>query len=112
MKVKDVDSDADARLEEAAQLLEELAAELRRKKKKVAAAKVPADKHTSGEPEGLQKGQRVRVVRKDQYHGRVGVLVQRHGRLFWDVRLDATATRVACVIYKKDASLCAEALRS
>jgi hypothetical protein len=33
-------------------------------------------------------------------------VVRRHGKLFWDVQLDATETSSRCLIYKKDASLC------
>jgi hypothetical protein len=108
MKTKDHVDEADARLEEAALVLEGMARELRRLKKKTGKAKMPADVPSSS-ADGLaelQVGQRVRVVRKDRYRGRTGVVLGRHGRLFWDVRLEATATHGASTIYKKDASLC------
>jgi hypothetical protein len=100
--------EADARLEEAALVLEEMARELRRMKRKVRKTKVPAEVLSSaaGGTAELRVGQRVRVVRRDQYRGRTGVVLGRHGRLFWDVRLDANATQGASTIYKKEASLC------
>lgn len=33
-------------------------------------------------------GVRVRVTRRDKYHGRVGTITGRHGLKFWNVRLD------------------------
>jgi hypothetical protein len=103
--------DADARLEEAALALEAMAAELRRLKKndgaKGAKTKVPAETPSSsaGATE-VQVGHRVRVVRKDQYRGRVGVVLGRHGRMFWDIRLEANAQHKECTIYKRGTSLC------
>jgi hypothetical protein len=100
--------EADARLEEAALVLETMAAELRRLKKNGGAkTKVPVETpSSSAEATGVQAGHRVRVVRKDQYRGRVGVVLGRHGRLFWDVRLEANAQHKECTIYKREASLC------
>jgi hypothetical protein len=81
---KDVD-EADARLEEAALVLEGMARELRRLKgqKQGRKTKAPDDipsTASSGATADVQVGQRVRVVRKDQYHGRTGVVLGRHGR--------------------------------
>jgi hypothetical protein len=100
--------EADARLEEAALLLEGMARELRLLKRRSGKSKtkVDADVPTSGGTAELQVGYRVRVVRKDKYRGRTGVVLGRHGRLFWDVRLDACAGHGECTIYKKDASFC------
>jgi hypothetical protein len=111
--------EANARLEEAALVLEGMAKELRRLKtdggkgskssKGGGKAKVAADAQTSGGkgavPDAVKVGQRVCVVRKDQYRGRTGVVLGRHGRLFWDVRLDASATQPECTIYKRESSL-------
>jgi hypothetical protein len=109
VKVDAETTDADARLEEAAQLLEKMARQLR--SLKAERSKVPADGPTADvpsadQPEVVRVGSRVRVIRKDRYQGRAGVVLRRHGRLFWDVQLDATATQSKCLIYKKDASLC------
>jgi hypothetical protein len=49
--------------------------------------------------------QPAQVVIKDQCRGRTGVVLRRHGSLFWDVQLEATAGSRACLIFKKDASL-------
>ena len=102
-----VEHDADDRLEEAALLLEAMAQELRSLKKgkkgktaKERAAPVPS------EAKPLETGARVRVTRqRDQYTGRTGVVMDRRGKLYWYVRLDATEHRVSSVIFKKDASL-------
>jgi hypothetical protein len=97
--------EANARLEEAALVLEGMARELRKlKKSHKGKAKVAADSQTSDDAR-IQVGQHVRVVRKDQYRGRTGVVLGRHGRLFWDVRLDASATHKECTIYKRESSL-------
>jgi ribosomal protein L19 len=96
-------------LEEAARLLEKMAQQLRSLKaqrSKVPASRPTAEVPSAGVPEGVRVGSRVRVIRKDRYQGRTGVVLRRHGRLFWDVQLDATATQSKCLIYKKDASLC------
>lgn len=100
--------DADDRLEEAALLLEQMARDLRRlkKKKKNGATKVPMDVPSAGASDGVKAGSRVRVTRRDQYQGRIGVVLGRHGRLFWDVRLEANAAHGECLIFKKDSSLC------
>jgi hypothetical protein len=92
-------------------LLEELAAELRGLKSAgvadATAPKPPAAVPSAEEPPcEIEAGRRVRVVRRDQYYNRVGVVKRRHGRLFWDVQLEATETRCASLIFKKDASLC------
>jgi hypothetical protein len=101
------------RLEQAALLLEEMARELRKMKSRES-VEVPLAGGTYNQeaPEvpllgeaDLQVGHRVRVVWKDKYYGRTGVVMHRHGRLFWDVRLDASVTRAECTIFKKDASL-------
>lgn len=103
------DVPTDDRLEEAALLLEAMALKLRQMKRRKGVTKVPADRPSRDEtPDGLKSGDRVRVVRKhDQYSGRTGVVLDRRGKLFWYVRLDATEDRCACVIFKKDASLLA-----
>jgi hypothetical protein len=77
---------ADDRLEQAALLLEDMAHELRKMKsgEHQEAPEVPVSSEAD-----LQVGHHVRVVRRDQYCGRTGVVMHRHGRLFWDVRLDA-----------------------
>jgi hypothetical protein len=105
MKAAEEADDADARLEEAAVALETMARELRRMKGKQGKTKLPTEV-PSGNVGGIQAGQRVRIVRKDQYRGRTGIVLGRHGRLFWDVRLEANATHGACTIYKREASLC------
>jgi hypothetical protein len=108
----ETDADDQAYQENVIRLVEELVAELRRMKKKKGPDRMrpeaaPEGPPMSGCPEDvLREGVRVRIVRKDQYYNRTGVVMHRHGRLFWDVRLDATSTRCASVIYKKDASLC------
>jgi hypothetical protein len=101
------DTEADARLEEAALALEGMARELRRlKKTKNGKAKVPEEAPSAADaPQGMQAGRRVRVIRKDQYRGRTGIVLGRHGRLFWDVLLDASATHSKCTIYKRESSL-------
>jgi hypothetical protein len=102
------DNEADARLEEAALVLEGMARELRRLKKAgngSGNAKAPAEVPSAAKvPQGMEVGRRV-VVRRDQYRNRTGVILGRHGRLFWDVRLEASATQGACTIYKRESSL-------
>jgi hypothetical protein len=111
-KSKDhAEAEDDARLERVAELLEKLAVELCLLKKtertKMAAPEKSTESPSAREgPWDMQKGVRVRVVRKDQYLNRTGVVIRWHGCMFWDVQLDATETRCACLIYKKDASLC------
>jgi transglutaminase-like putative cysteine protease len=98
-------NEADAWLEEAAAVLEGMARELRRLKlaqrtkipvdrptKMVQRTKTPGDQPTSGGDAEMHAGQRVQVVRKDQYRGQTGVVLGRLGRVFWDVQLDASAT--------------------
>ena len=99
------DEDADDRLEAAALLLEQAARELRQLKKRNGAAKVPTEVPSASNSGGVQVGSRVQVIRRDQYHGRTGVVVRRHGRVFWDVRLEASETQGECLIFKKDSSL-------
>jgi hypothetical protein len=110
----DVEPDgADERLEEAAQLLEAMAKELRKLK-----AKKGTDKGTPSVPSvvpsarrksktaPLGKDVRVRLVRQgDEYRGRTGVIVKRRGTMFWVVRLDATPTRAEKVIWRMDSSV-------
>ena len=102
---KSKSTDADSRLEEAALLLEEMARDLRRLKKRNGETKVPAGVSSASDAEGVQVGSRVRVTRKDQYRGRTGVVLRRHGRLFWDVRLEASEAQGECLIFKKESSL-------
>ena len=57
----------------------------------------------------LQVGDRVKVIRaRDPYTNRTGVIIDRHGTEFWNLRLDADKSMSynECVIYKKDSSLC------
>jgi hypothetical protein len=107
MRINKEAEEANARLEEAAAALERMAKELRRLKTTTSGkTKVQADLPKSGADAGVQVGQRVRVIRKDQYRGRTGVVLGRHGRLFWDVQLDASGTHKECTIYKRESSLC------
>jgi hypothetical protein len=86
-------------VEAIADLLERLALELRAVARDGATGtQASTDEKKADE---LTKGMRVRVTRNDQYRGRVGTLMGRHGRQFWDIRLDALDGGVAQVIYKK-----------
>jgi hypothetical protein len=107
-----VETAADARLEEAALLLEEMARQLRGLKEKRAKvpekkqrSEVPEDVPSTGVADELRVGCRVQVVRKDKYRGRKGVVLSRRGRLFWNVQLDGGDACGECVIFKKDTSL-------
>lgn len=53
----------------------------------------------------IKKGDRVQITYRDGYYGRRGTLRSRHGRLFWNIHLDATDTDKARIIYKRDTSL-------
>lgn len=57
-------------------------------------------------PPILREGDRVKIIRRDKHHGRTGVLLDRHGSLFWNIRLDRLPEEtMSVIIYKTDASL-------
>ena len=60
-------------------------------------------RESKGGEEELAIGDSVRVVRRDPYYGRVGKVVGRRGRYYWDVRLDDRPGSE--VIYKKGSGL-------
>ena len=62
----------------------------------------PREESKGGEEE-LAIGDSIRVVRCDRYYGRVGKVVGRRGRYYWDVRLDDRPGSE--VIYKKGSGL-------
>ena len=98
MSVKeDAESAADAVLEEAAQLLEAMAQELRRRKQK-------PKKKKKERP--IREGDRILMVRpKDPHLGRRGEVLKRRGTMYWDLRLDADGARGECLLYRMDSSL-------
>lgn len=95
--MKETDDAVEVRLEEAAQALEALAAELRSLKPK---------KTKKGRRPGIQKGDRIEMVRpNDPHRGRMGEVLRRRGTMFWNLRLDADATRGESLLYRMDSSL-------
>lgn len=76
----------DEQLEDIAKLLEELAGKLRLLKVTERTERVPSS------PPGLRVGQRVLVIQKrSKYRGRKGEILSRHGTMFWNLRLTASA---------------------
>ena len=54
-------------------------------------------------PAEIQPGAWVRITRRDKYHGRLGIVVSRHGTQFWNIRLQRLEGEVmAIIIHKKD----------
>ena len=53
----------------------------------------------------IRVGVRVRVVRRDKYYGREGIVVSRRGKNYWNVRLKAVGERREVIIYKREDSL-------
>ena len=52
-----------------------------------------------------QEGDRVEIIRRDNYFGRTGVLISRHGRRYWNIRLDRLPTdTMNVIIYKAPTS--------
>lgn len=91
-------ADADARLEQVAVMLERLALEIR-------GARPHTKVSPTEEPVGWHRGAVVRVTIRDRYYGRIGRLMGRRGRCFWDLRLEPRDGETARVIYKKQSSL-------
>lgn len=86
----------DQQLEIIALLLEEVARKLRLLKVTEAPTPKPS----------LHVGQRVRSISKaGKYQGRTGVLLSRRGRMFWNLRLDASLTDVARNVFMMETSL-------
>jgi hypothetical protein len=114
-------ADHDARLEAVATSLEDLARNLRRLK----LAPTPRSSSTArATPEpsmppamppskpskpsaGFSIGQRVRVIVAGPYKGRTGEILGPRGRMFWNIRLDATTHQAQCDIWKMPSSLLA-----
>ena len=103
----------EARLEEIATQLEELAAALRLLiidgTEEIPPAKQPPPPPPA-QPmdERVRVGSRVKVVRGtlDRYRGRTGVVLSRRGALFWNLRMDARGRETeGPLIYKKGTSL-------
>ena len=46
----------------------------------------------------------MRVTVGDKYYGRFGTLIDRRGRMYWNILMDAVDGSVAHVIYKKESS--------
>ena len=66
-----------------------------------------SEEDENGDQDVLAPGVRVRICIKDAFYGRTGVITSRHGRLFWNVRLDKTPQEpMSRGIYKNDSSLC------
>ena len=53
----------------------------------------------------LRVGVLVRVVRRDKYYGREGIVISRRGKSYWNVRLKAVGEKREVVIYKRADSL-------
>jgi hypothetical protein len=108
-------SPTDDQLEAMATQLDSLARHLRQLKldpssrpRATATSSAAFDRSASPTPPSsptFQKGDCVQITHRDGYHGRRGTLTSRHGRLFWNIQLDATDKDKARLIYKKDTSL-------
>ena len=62
---------------------------------------------TTGPPP-LAPHVRVRIITRDKWAGRLGTIISRHGRKFWNIRLDrVVGDNMNIIIYKADASLVA-----
>jgi hypothetical protein len=108
MRTANAEEDDDGRLEAVAIVLERLALEIRATVKRQATTSVEEKvNERRGEPirSAWRKGDRVRVTIRDRYYGQIGTLLGRHGRLYWDLKLDARDGECARVIYKKESSL-------
>jgi ribosomal protein L21E len=92
----------DEELEAVADMLEMLALEVRAMTGSVKKKSGPAQTRSCDE---FFSGRRVRIIVRDKYHGRTGVLVDRRGTEFWNIRLDCGDGEVYRVIYKKETSL-------
>jgi hypothetical protein len=53
----------------------------------------------------VQAGARIVVKVRDRYYGRYSTVIGKKGNYFWDIKLDAAAEKLACVIYKRGTSL-------
>ena len=53
----------------------------------------------------LRVGLRVRVVRRDKYYGREGIVMSRRGKNYWNVQLKAVGDKKEVMIYKRADSL-------
>lgn len=62
---------------------------------------VPSEPEAAG---AVGEGQRVRVMIRDRYYGRLGTIIDARGVQFWNIRLDAMDGGVSVVIYKKASS--------
>lgn len=87
------------RLEEVADVLETLAAQLR------AMMRDEGDGIEGDEEEGYAVGRRVRIVVRDKYYGRTAVLVSRRGNTYWNLVLDSRDGEVGRCLYKAERSL-------
>jgi hypothetical protein len=75
----------DEELEAVADMLEMFALEVQAITGSAKREAVPVQTQSS---EDFHSGRCVRIVVRDKYHGRTGVLVDRRGTEFWNVRLD------------------------
>jgi ribosomal protein L21E len=75
----------DEELEAVADMLELLALEVRAMTGSTKRESVPVQTRSGDE---FCSGHRVRITVRDKYHGRTGVLVDRRGTEFWNIRLD------------------------
>jgi uncharacterized protein YecE (DUF72 family) len=89
-------------LEAIADMLEMLALEVRAM---TGSTKEEAEPERMQSSEEFCSGRRVRIMVRDKYHGRTGVLMDRRGTEFWYIRLDCGDGEVYRVIYKKETSL-------
>ena len=53
----------------------------------------------------IRVGVRVRVVRRDKYYGREGIVISRRGKNYWNVRLKAVGEKREVIMYKRADSL-------
>jgi hypothetical protein len=103
----------EARLEEIATQLEELAAELRLliiggEEETPSAQQPPPPPPAQPMDDKVRVGSRVRVVKGalDRYWGRTGIVLSRRGSLFWNLKMDARGRETeGPLIYKKETSL-------
>jgi hypothetical protein len=92
----------DEELEAVADMLEMLALEVRAMTGSAKRETKPGQMQSGQE---FCSGRRVRIMVRDKYHGRTGVLMDRRGTEFWNIRLDCGDGEVYRVIYKKETSL-------
>ena len=66
----------------------------------------PSAAVAEGRKNEIVEGDRVKILSSDKYHNRKGEVIGRHGKMFWNVRLDKTPKEtMSQIIYRSDGNL-------